>query len=148
GMVVRPPGRLGRAPAAIGARAGSGITGHLAGRGSHGAIDRVRLTGTRFYNPGCPLGRHPPPAGSRHRSAHKPSDERDLTDTAHHFVAADLVAVLVAVTDGAPRVLTTRRATALPSGPLERSHRSLQAGLRAWVEAQTHHPLGYVEQLY
>src|SRR5690606_21994664 len=26
--------------------------------------------------------------------------------------------------------------------------RSLQAGLRAWVERQTHHPLGYVEQLY
>ena len=72
----------------------------------------------------------------------------DLTDAAHHSIAADLVAVLVAVTDGAPRVLTTRDASALPSGPLERSHRSLQAGLRAWVEAQTHHPLGYVEQLY
>src|SRR5690606_31557006 len=27
-------------------------------------------------------------------------------------------------------------------------HRSLQAGLRAWVETQTHHPLGYIEQLY
>ena len=37
---------------------------------------------------------------------------------------------------------------ALPSGPFEFAHRSLQTGLRAWVEAQTGHPLGYVEQLY
>jgi hypothetical protein len=63
-------------------------------------------------------------------------------------VAAELVAVLAAVTDGQPRVLTTEDARALPAGPFEPNHRSLQAGLRAWVEAQTHHPLGYVEQLY
>lgn len=56
--------------------------------------------------------------------------------------------MLVAVTNGEPRVLTTEDARALPAGPFELSHRSLQAGLRAWVEAQTHHPLGYVEQLY
>jgi hypothetical protein len=36
----------------------------------------------------------------------------------------------------------------LPSGPFEVGHRSLQSGLRAWVERQTGHPLGYVEQLY
>jgi len=52
------------------------------------------------------------------------------------------------VTDGGLRVLTTEDAQALPSGPFEHSHRSLQTGLRAWVEAQTRHPLGYVEQLY
>lgn len=63
-------------------------------------------------------------------------------------IAADLVAVLVAVTAGEPRVLTTQDAHALPAGPFEQAHRSLQAGLRAWVEQQTHHPLGYVEQLY
>ncbi|ALM84833.1 hypothetical protein ASB57_19290 [Bordetella sp. N] len=63
-------------------------------------------------------------------------------------VAAELVAVLAAVTDGQPRVLTTEDARALPAGPFESNHRSLQAGLRAWVETQTHHPLGYVEQLY
>jgi len=63
-------------------------------------------------------------------------------------ITANLVAVLTAVTNGQPRVLTTRDACALPAGPLEQSHRSLQAGLRAWVEQQTHHPLGYVEQLY
>src|SRR5208337_4183021 len=63
-------------------------------------------------------------------------------------VAAELTAVLVAVTDGEPRVLTIDNGQALPSGPFEPAHRSLQAGLRAWVEQQTHHPLGYVEQLY
>ena len=63
-------------------------------------------------------------------------------------IATELVAVLVAVTQGQPRVLTRDRAHALPAGPFESSHRSLQAGLRAWVETQTHHPLGYVEQLY
>ena len=63
-------------------------------------------------------------------------------------VAADLVAVLVAVTDAQPRALTIRDAAALPSGPLQVEHRSLQSGLRTWVEKQTHHPLGYVEQLY
>ena len=36
----------------------------------------------------------------------------------------------------------------MPSGPFEVGHRSLQSGLRAWVEQQTGHPLGYVEQLY
>lgn len=65
-----------------------------------------------------------------------------------HAVSADLIAVLVAVTAGEPRVLTTQDGRALPSGPFELGHRSLQSGLRAWVEQQTHHPLDYVEQLY
>ena len=63
-------------------------------------------------------------------------------------ITADLVAVLVAVTDGEPKIMTIANAGALPSGPFEFKHRSLQSGLRAWVEAQTGHPLGYVEQLY
>ena len=63
-------------------------------------------------------------------------------------VAAELTAVIVAVTNGQPRVLTIEHAQALPSGPFEAGHRSLQSGLRSWVETQTHHPLGYVEQLY
>jgi hypothetical protein len=37
---------------------------------------------------------------------------------------------------------------ALPSGPLEVEHRTLEVGLRAWVERQTGQRLGYVEQLY
>jgi hypothetical protein len=63
-------------------------------------------------------------------------------------IAADLIAVLVAVTSGEPRVLTIQDQRALPSGPFELAHRSLQSGLRAWVERQTQLPLGYVEQLY
>jgi len=63
-------------------------------------------------------------------------------------LSAELIAVLVAVTDGEPRVLTLHQAAALPSGPFAATDRSLQASLRAWVERQTGHPLGYVEQLY
>jgi hypothetical protein len=66
----------------------------------------------------------------------------------NQVVETELIAVLVAVTDGDPRVLTIENGYALPSGPLEPGHRSLQAGLRAWVERQTHHPITYVEQLY
>ncbi len=62
-------------------------------------------------------------------------------------IAADLIAVIVAVTDNQPRVLTLSGG-ALPAGPFTSGHRSLQSGVRAWVEEQTHHPLGYVEQLY
>src|SRR5437764_12689884 len=67
---------------------------------------------------------------------------------AAHATTADLVADLVAVTDGEPKIMTIANGGALPSGPFEFAHRSLQTGLRAWVEAQTGHPLGYVEQLY
>jgi hypothetical protein len=63
-------------------------------------------------------------------------------------VAAELIAVIVAVTGGQPRVLTIDKGRALPSGPFESNERSLQASLRTWVERQTHHPLGYMEQLY
>lgn len=66
----------------------------------------------------------------------------------NQVVETELIAVLVAVTDGDPRVLTIENGYALPSGPLEPGHPSLQTGLRAWVERQTHHPIGYVEQLY
>src|SRR5262249_40545935 len=75
----------------------------------------------------------------------------------------DLTAVVVAVTQDQPRVLVTPgqdRASvadrqmakaelgtialdALPSGPLEHGHRTLEAGLRAWVQAQTGARLGY-----
>ncbi|RUV31023.1 MULTISPECIES: hypothetical protein [unclassified Mesorhizobium] len=65
-----------------------------------------------------------------------------------HEMNVDLIAVVVAVTDGKPCVLTIGQANALPSGPFELGHRSLQSGLRAWVEQQTGHPLGYIEQLY
>jgi hypothetical protein len=58
----------------------------------------------------------------------------------------ELSAVVVAFTADEPRVLVVD--DALPSGPLEPDHRTLELGLRAWVQAQTRQPLGYVEQLY
>src|SRR5436189_538854 len=68
-----------------------------------------------------------------------------------------LSAVIVAASAQEPRVLTIRlphraagdgSAEALPSGPLEAEHRTLEIGLRTWVERQTSQRLGYVEQLY
>ncbi|RWX68250.1 hypothetical protein [Mesorhizobium sp. M2A.F.Ca.ET.039.01.1.1] len=63
-------------------------------------------------------------------------------------VNVDLIAVVVAMMDQGPSVLTVDQANALPSGPFELGHRSLQFGLRTWVEQQTGHQLGYIEQLY
>ncbi|PBB32495.1 hypothetical protein [Mesorhizobium sp. WSM3868] len=63
-------------------------------------------------------------------------------------INVDLIAVVAAVTDTKPCVLTIGQQDVLPSGPFEFSHRSLQSGLRDWVEQQTGHPLGYIEQLY
>src|SRR4029077_1726790 len=67
-------------------------------------------------------------------------------------LAVRLSAVIVTATIAEPRVLTVRLGDdpleALPSGPLEVEHRTLEVGLRAWVERQTSQKLGYVEQLY
>jgi hypothetical protein len=71
-----------------------------------------------------------------------------LTRANHNAVPIELTAVIVAVTGEEPRVLTIQGSEALPTGPFESGHRTLQIGLRSWVERQTHHPLGYIEQLY
>lgn len=63
-------------------------------------------------------------------------------------LSAELVAVTTAMVDGVPSVLTARGQDRLPSGPLTTDQHSMQAGLRAWVGAQTGHRLGFVEQLY
>ena len=79
-------------------------------------------------------------------------------------IVIGLTAVVIAVTDGEPRVLTVRRSgrsgsrqtrraeeifEALPFGPFDPvGHRTLELGLRAWVGEQTKLSLGYVEQLY
>jgi len=75
-------------------------------------------------------------------------------------IVIGLNAVIVAVTDEEPRLLTVERSEhgmagpgahdpALPFGPLDPSgHRTLELGLRAWVREQTGLELGYVEQLY
>ncbi len=71
-----------------------------------------------------------------------------------------LNAVIVAVTDEEPRLLTVERKErgprgagvvepALPFGPLDPAgHRTLELGLRDWVHEQTGLELGYAEQLY
>jgi hypothetical protein len=71
-----------------------------------------------------------------------------LTEADHTAVRVELTAVIVAVTAEEPRVLTIQDSQALPTGPFTSDHRTLQIGLRSWVERQTHHPLGYIEQLY
>lgn len=72
-----------------------------------------------------------------------------------------LDAVIVAVTGNQPSLLTVRRTDhvltpdgarselSLPFGPFQpEQHRTLELGMRSWVEEQTGLPLGYVEQLY
>ncbi|HVF35596.1 MAG TPA: hypothetical protein VND91_09775, partial [Candidatus Saccharimonadia bacterium] len=63
-----------------------------------------------------------------------------------------LDAVILAITDDAPRVLTIVDADgldALPSGELDLElHQTLERGLRDWVDHHTDLKLGYVEQLY
>ncbi len=69
--------------------------------------------------------------------------------TAHsQRVSTELVAVIVSLASQGPVVLTSADGSRLPSGPLRSDHRSLQTGLRAWVEQQSELRLGYVEQLY
>ncbi len=71
-----------------------------------------------------------------------------MSDAVAGSAAVELTAVIAAVTDDEPRILTIAGGTMLPCGPLESAHRTLQTGMRSWVERQSHHPLGYVEQLY
>ena len=67
-------------------------------------------------------------------------------------VGVELNAVMVAVVDDEPQVLVRPAVDgggdALPSGPLESRHRTLELGLRAWIREHTRQPVGYVEQLY
>lgn len=76
-------------------------------------------------------------------------------------IVVRLNAVIVAVTDETPRILTVSGEkppadhlpqdglNALPFGPLDTVHdRTLERGLRRWVREQTGLELGYVEQLY
>ncbi len=66
--------------------------------------------------------------------------------------AVELSAVIVGIAADEPQILVVRPGSGtlegLPSGPLESAHRTLEAGLRSWVERQTGQMLGYVEQLY
>ncbi|GAB4066376.1 hypothetical protein KHC28_25510 [Ancylobacter sonchi] len=94
-------------------------------------------------------------ASSSQTLAPPPAAEQD------NELGIELSAVILAVTGDDPKVLAIRHGgeregegrqpdarEALPSGPLERGHRTLEIGLRSWVERQTLQHLGYVEQLY
>jgi hypothetical protein len=95
------------------------------------------------------------------------SRSRRLSEQSRLVVS--LNAVIIAITDEQPRVLTVavpegvaienigsrdaaaegRRLAALPSGPLDPAgDRTLELALRRWVRASTGLELGYVEQLY
>ena len=77
-------------------------------------------------------------------------------------IVLNLNAVILAVTDDQPRVLTVQRRElvhtagrpaaagwSLPSGPLDAdSDRTLELALRRWIRDQTGIEVGYVEQLY
>jgi len=87
------------------------------------------------------------------------SAAQDIGARQQQPATVELTAVVVAVTSEQPRALVVRlprgasvaasaARDALPSGPLQLHHRTLDAGLRAWVEEQTGARLGYVEQLY
>jgi hypothetical protein len=70
-----------------------------------------------------------------------------MDSKASQKVLIELSAVIVAVSDGEPQVMLLPDRS-LPSGPFGTRHRTLEQGLRAWVEAQSGLKLGYVEQLY
>jgi hypothetical protein len=69
-----------------------------------------------------------------------------------HAVLIGLSAAIVSVQEERPRVLVMHRGDggdALPFGNFDPlSHRTLESGLRSWVQEQTQLRLGYVEQLY
>jgi hypothetical protein len=73
--------------------------------------------------------------------------------TAGPAIEVGLNAAIVAVQAVTPLILVVESdggtRDSLPFGPFDPlNHRTLESGLRAWVEAQTHLKLGYVEQLY
>jgi hypothetical protein len=69
-------------------------------------------------------------------------------------IVVELSAAIAAVTDESPKVLMVRppdtaARAGLPCGPFDPTgHRTLEEGLRTWVNEQTGLALGYVEQLY
>ena len=91
----------------------------------------------------------------------KRSDQKTLNDQSipQQGVLIGLNAVIVSVQDETPYVLEVARSggtdqarpelSGLPFGPYEpERHRTMEIGLRNWVEEQTYLDLGYVEQLY
>jgi hypothetical protein len=81
-----------------------------------------------------------------------PEDDHELEPS----LGIGLNAAIVAVSDNEPVALVVRgdpdsmgATDVLPFGPFNpREHRTLESGLRAWVQNQTGLDLGYAEQLY
>lgn len=90
------------------------------------------------------MTRDPPRPMSTKRQEH--------TRAAGSLVALSLEAVIIAVTDVAPRLLVSMgRAPGpmIPSGPFDADRdQTLERSLRRWVRDRTGLALGYVEQLY
>ncbi len=68
-------------------------------------------------------------------------------------IEINLTAAIVAIEELTPLILATRgedgELVGLPSGPFDpRNHRTLDMGLRSWVQDQTGLGVGYAEQLY
>jgi hypothetical protein len=82
------------------------------------------------------------------------SNDRGRAAAGSAGVVIELSAAIVAVTGEEPKILLVRPPEAaprsgLPCGPFDPAgHRTLEEGLRSWVEEQTALHLGYVEQLY
>lgn len=62
-------------------------------------------------------------------------------------IMVELSAVIVGMRDDVPTV-RVNEGRALPSGPLETEHQTLQQAVRTWVAAHRKIELGYIEQLY
>ena len=79
----------------------------------------------------------------------------DAQPTDAQSIGLDLTAAVAALVDGAPAILTLPgqggpcEEPQLPSGPFAPlKHRTLELGVRGFVEDQTGFRLGYIEQLY
>ncbi len=76
-----------------------------------------------------------------------------MTDKILTPIEIGLTAAIVSIEDNEPLILTASggngELAGLPFGPFDAvAHRTLEIGLRSWVEEQTGLRLGYVEQLY
>ena len=98
-------------------------------------------------------------AHAKHAALDSTGAQSNVRSTARRenvLVEVGLNAAIVAVQDDEPVVLVVRSdgegragSDGLPTGPFSPlRHRTLESGLRTWVEAQTGLGLGYAEQLY
>ncbi len=88
----------------------------------------------------------PSPAAKQPETADAPAS------SARTDLEIGLTVAIVTVAGETPQVMTVAEADTapgLPSGPFDPlQHRTMELGLRNWVDAQTRLSLGYVEQLY